>query len=201
VHPVTSSGTTGQPVTVLHTELDRRSLWTALTLRDFEAHGIDATGHLAYLYPFTPEDFAEGRARTHSEWYDGFTELGLAGRRTDISDMTPAAELAEKVAAAQPDYLRVQPVALELMALHDRDEALAKAARKSRSSSNCHAASCKFMAAANAGAWPRPVRTAAVIMSIRRRCLSRSYAMTGHPHPWARPDGYLQRRSIITRCH
>lgn len=131
VHPVTSSGTTEQPVTVLHTELDRRRLWTALTLRDFEAHGIDATGHLAYLYPFTPEDFAEGRARTHSEWYDGFTELGLAGRRTDMSDMTPAAELAGKVAAARPDYLRVQPVALELMALHDRTEALAKTGLKS----------------------------------------------------------------------
>jgi phenylacetate-CoA ligase len=131
VRPVSSSGTTEQPVTVLHTELDHRSLWTALTLRDFEMHGIDAGGHLAYLYPFTPEDFSEGRARTHTEWYEGFAELGFHGRRTDMSDMTPAAELAEKVAAARPDYLRVQPVALELMALHDRSEALAKAALKS----------------------------------------------------------------------
>jgi phenylacetate-CoA ligase len=127
VHPATTSGTTGEPVTVLHSDLSARIAWTAVTLRDFEMHGIDATRHIAYLYPFTAEEFESGQAGTHEEWYSGFAALGLGGRRTDISDMQPSHALIEAVSGLKPDYLRVQPVALELMCSHDRAGVLTRA--------------------------------------------------------------------------
>jgi phenylacetate-coenzyme A ligase PaaK-like adenylate-forming protein len=113
-------------VKILHSDLSARIAWGALTLRDFEAHGIDPTRHLAYLFQFSTEQFATGQAGRHPEWYAGFAALGFPGTRTDLSDTDPVNDIIAGVCELKPDYLRVQPVALELMCAHDTGRELPK---------------------------------------------------------------------------
>lgn len=126
VEAAMTSGTTGEPVTVMHSDLFSKPVFAALMLRDFERHRIDPNKHLAHLSPYLPEDFEQGRAGQHDQWYWGLLDLGYRGTRTDLSDMLPASTLVDKVAALKPDYLRVQPAALELMVAHDTSSVLAR---------------------------------------------------------------------------
>lgn len=126
VQSAMTSGTTGEPVKVMHSDLFSKPLFAALMLRDFERHRIDPNKHLAHLAPYLPEDFEQGRAGRHDQWYWGLFDLGYRGTRTDLADMLPARDLVDKLAALKPDYLRVQPAALELMAAHDASSILAR---------------------------------------------------------------------------
>jgi phenylacetate-CoA ligase len=126
VQTAMTSGTTGEPVTVVHSDLFSKPLFAALMLRDLERHRIDPNKHLAHLSAYLPEDFEQGRAGRHDQWYWGFSDLGYRGMRTDFSDMLPARELVDRIAALKPDYLRVQPAALELMTAHDSSSMLAR---------------------------------------------------------------------------
>lgn len=119
-----TSGSTGEPVKILQTELSQRWTNTALRLRDFEWHRIDPTKRLAFLYPFTPEAFDITGVRRHSAWRPAFEYLNLAGERIDIADTRPAMQLVEAVVAVRPDYLQVQPTALQLMIACDQERTL-----------------------------------------------------------------------------
>lgn len=115
----TTSGSTSEPIAVWHSELSNGIARTALLLREFEQHGIDPTRRLAYLGPFLPAELDAEGTRRHAHWYPEFAMLGLAGERHDVSDMRPAHELARTLAGIAPDYLRVQPLALQLICAND----------------------------------------------------------------------------------
>lgn len=124
---LTTSGSTGEPVTMLHAELSGRLGWTAILLRDFERHGIDPRRRLAFLHPIVPgaQDLAAVQRR--EGWASDFVALGMAGERFDVADTRPPDELIAAVAALRPACLHVAATALELMLAHDRAHALARA--------------------------------------------------------------------------
>lgn len=110
-----TSGSTGQPVKTIQTDIAMRWVWTALRMRDFEWHGIDPTQRLAILFPFPPAEFETTGSRRAIGWREELVALGLAGERIDIADRRPAAELVEAVVAAKPAYLQAHPTTLLLM--------------------------------------------------------------------------------------
>ena len=122
---LSTSGSTGEPAKVIHTELAIRWAWAALRLRDFEWHQIDPTRRLAYLYPFTYDDFDITGTHTRRGWRPEYIPLNMAGVRVDIADTRPATELVETVASVRPAYLQVQPTALQLMLACDHKNLLA----------------------------------------------------------------------------
>ena len=121
---ISTSGSTGEPAKVLQTEIAVRWAWAALRLRDFEWHQIDPTQRLAFLYPFTHDDFDITGIRKETAWRPEFKALDLGGERIDIADTRPATELIEAVAAVRPNYLQAQPTALQLMVARDRQRRL-----------------------------------------------------------------------------
>src|SRR5262249_22999748 len=52
--------------------------------------------------------------------------LGLSGERFDLADTRSAADLIDAVVTLKPDYMRVQPIVLELLCAHDREGRLSK---------------------------------------------------------------------------
>lgn len=114
-----TSGSTGEPVKVLQTELAARWAWFGQRLRDYEWHGIDPTRRLAFVYPFTDADFDTGGVRWQPSWRPEFMQLGLKGERVDIADNRPIADVLAMVLEARPDYILVHPTTLELMIAHD----------------------------------------------------------------------------------
>jgi phenylacetate-CoA ligase len=125
-----TSGSTGEPVTVIHSDLFSKPLFAALLLRDLERHRIDPNKHLVHLFPHLREDFEEGRAGRHDQWYWGLSDLGYRGTRTDVSDLLPVSTVIEEIAALKPDYLTAQPAALELVAAQDTSSLLARSSIK-----------------------------------------------------------------------
>ncbi len=119
VFQVSTSGSTGEPVTVAHSQLSRCVAWIAVLLRDYERHGIDATRRLVHLAPQDPASFDLAGAPRSASWYPEFAELGLDGERFDIADTRPIRDITEAILALRPDYLRVQPIVLELLCAHD----------------------------------------------------------------------------------
>lgn len=122
---IATSGSTGEPIKVLQTSLAARWAWTALRLRDFDWHGVDATQRLAFLYPFTPDDFNITDVRRKRPWRTELAEFNLIGERIEIADTRPAADLVEAMVSVQPTYLQAQPTALQLMVACDSKRRLA----------------------------------------------------------------------------
>jgi phenylacetate-CoA ligase len=123
---LSTSGSTGEPVRIAHSELSARVAWTATLLRDFERHGIDPTRRLVQLNPFTPGEFGISGTREHPTWLPDLVHLDLGGERFDLSDTRPADELIEAIVALRPAYLHVQPTALELLVAHDSRRMLSR---------------------------------------------------------------------------
>jgi phenylacetate-CoA ligase len=115
-----TSGSTGEPVRVVDTELARRWAWAAVRLRDFRWHRIDPTRRLVRLHPFPLEMFDATGVNREPAWRPEFASLGLSGERVDVSDLYPAPRLIEIVAALQPAYLQTPVTTLQLMMAHDR---------------------------------------------------------------------------------
>ena len=123
--PLTTSGSTSEPVTVWHTQLSNPRVRAAVVVRNLERQGIDPSQRLAMLYPFTPDQFDTTRARRHPGGYDGHSEPGLTGERFDLAETRPAGELIDELVAIRPKFLRVRPVVLELLCAYDSDRRLA----------------------------------------------------------------------------
>jgi phenylacetate-CoA ligase len=119
-----TSGSTGEPVRVIDTELARRWAWAALRLRDFRWHGIDPTQRLVRLYAYPFEMFDATGVNRAPSWRTEFEPLNLSGERLDVSDLHPAPRLIEIVASLQPTYLQASVTPLQLMIAHDRSRVL-----------------------------------------------------------------------------
>jgi phenylacetate-CoA ligase len=122
---ISTSGSTGEPIKVLQTALAARWAWTAQRLRDFEWHRIDARQRLAFLYPFTPDDFDITSVNRKRPWRTELAAFDLIGERIEIADTRPATDLVEEVVSVQPTYLQAQPTALQLMVACDSKRRLA----------------------------------------------------------------------------
>lgn len=116
-----TSGTTGEPVKIVHTALGCRIAWTAQLLRDLERYRIDPTRRVAFLRPPSAKSVKTKDAKPQTAWFPTFRELGLLGERFDLADTLPSGELVEAVIRVRPEYMHVQPIALELMCAHDRE--------------------------------------------------------------------------------
>ena len=64
---LTTSGSTGEPVSVLHCALSGETAWTAILLRDFERHNIDTTQRFARIGRF-PQQEAFPVLRRSNAW-------------------------------------------------------------------------------------------------------------------------------------
>ncbi|MBX9843716.1 MAG: hypothetical protein K2Z80_18095 [Xanthobacteraceae bacterium] len=122
----TTSGSTGEPVKVHHSQLSGKLGWTAIMARDFERHGIDPTQRLVFVGLFAPEDLGASRVRRHQAWFPGFADLGFHGERYDLTPTDSPSRLIETISALRPAYLRIPPIAVELMCAHDPERRLGK---------------------------------------------------------------------------
>jgi phenylacetate-CoA ligase len=118
---LSTSGTTGQPVTVLHSQFGSFYAWTAQMLRIFEQHDVDPTQRIVRISNHKMEKMGADGTHRASAWFPGFQLLGLSGERVDMLNTRPADELLEAVVAARPRYAHLQPLVLELMCAADRE--------------------------------------------------------------------------------
>jgi phenylacetate-CoA ligase len=124
-----TSGSTGEPVSIISTPLARGPTWAAARLRDFSWHRIDTSQRLAYFAPpsvhaTTSDHVGEGVQRRYSNWYHALAEIIPAGERIDINDLLPSAELLSELIKLRPRYLHLQPTTLDLIVAHDREQRL-----------------------------------------------------------------------------
>ena len=119
-----TSGSTGEPVKVVDTELARQWAWAAIRLRDFRWHRIDPTQRLVRLHPYPLDMFDATGVHRASSWRPEFVSLNLSGERADVSDLHPAPRLIDIVASLQPTYLQAPVTTLQLMIAHDRHRVL-----------------------------------------------------------------------------
>ena len=125
-HPYSTSGATGEPLTVWHAELSDRIVRTAVILRDCEHYGIDPTKRLLFFGVSPPTGIESKGIRRQDVWYAGFATLDLRGERFDCIDSLAPRELIDIASDIKPDYLGAHPVALELMVAHDSEQRLRK---------------------------------------------------------------------------
>lgn len=121
-----TSGSTGEPVSVVHSAMSGRVAWAAQLLRDFERYRIDPKGSLAFLRPPKASGPEPETPIRKEGWFPSLASLGLLGSRFDLSDTLPASVLVDAVVDIGPNCMRVQPVALDLMCGHDTDGRLGK---------------------------------------------------------------------------
>ena len=110
-----TSGSTGEPVTVWHSALFLNVLWTALLMRELEWFKINPARRLAFIESFEPTVLPTNGMRRHEGWFPGVAALGFLGERFDLNSMRNASELVDAVASLRPTYMRVQPLTLQLM--------------------------------------------------------------------------------------
>jgi phenylacetate-CoA ligase len=120
-----TSGSTGEPVRVVLSLVAARIVWAAQLLRDLERHQIDPRRRLAYLSPWVTSIDSTAQGPNKNFWFPPFEDLELRGERFDLTDTRPATELIERLVAIRPNYLRVQPIVLQLICANDRERRLA----------------------------------------------------------------------------
>lgn len=111
----TTSGSTGEPLTVIHSDLSGAIAWTTLLLRAFERNRIDPTRRMAFI---GGEKVDINGPRHDPAWTPAFYHLGIQGERVDLSRTRPSDYLVDGVAAIRPNYLQVMPSNLQLMMAH-----------------------------------------------------------------------------------
>lgn len=114
VHQISTSGSTGMPVTIRSTEL-ARLFWLGFTLRDLLWHGFDFTKTLAAIRhaPGGAAKYPEGAK--HSGWGPAVDPIFEAGTSYLLSIATPVEDQLEWLMRGDPDYLITYPS--NLMAL------------------------------------------------------------------------------------
>jgi phenylacetate-CoA ligase len=123
LHSLSSSGSTGQVVTVKGTTVTQ-TLWTALTLREHLWHRRDFTARLAAIRPYGPgvADYPNGlRSRG---WGRATRTLFINGESYGLNISTSPAEQADWLQRVNPDYLLTYPSALRDLLAHCRDRGI-----------------------------------------------------------------------------
>lgn len=119
-----TSGSTGEPVTVVHCALSGEAAWTAILLRDFERHDIDTSRRYARIGTFPREESSPGLRRADA-WHEQLAMIGRFGERLDIPETMTPKEIIDALESFRPAYVRFNPVALELLCAWDQERRLA----------------------------------------------------------------------------
>jgi phenylacetate-CoA ligase len=120
---LTTSGSTGEPVSVLHCALSGETAWTAILLRDFQTHDIDTTQRYARIGRFPQEEAFPG-LRHRTAWSGELARIGIDAPRPDIPETMTPEEIIDAVAGFEPAYLGLNPVLLEPLCTWDRERRL-----------------------------------------------------------------------------
>jgi len=116
-----TSGSTGEPVSVLHSALSGHVVWGAVMLRDLERHQIDATRRMGRIRSFLRgENLVDGMRRSRA-WFPPLATMGLNGECLEISEFLPLDRIIDELLAFEPSYIATSPLQLELMCAWDRD--------------------------------------------------------------------------------
>lgn len=102
---VQTSGSTGEPVRLLATELDRL-FWEAMTMRDHDWHRRDFTGRLASIRANVDVSVGSGAL---PDWGAPTSELCLTGPAFALSSNTDFATQVEWLRRHRPQYLYTYP--------------------------------------------------------------------------------------------
>lgn len=117
VFSTTTSGSTGQPVTIRGTGLTR-FFWNALTLRDHHWHRRSVEGRHAIIRVF---DFPAENGLTKPDWGAPFNEVYTTGPSSLISLLVDVSKQAEWLKRENPHYLLTYPSNLKaLLELFDQ---------------------------------------------------------------------------------
>jgi phenylacetate-CoA ligase len=121
---ISSSGSTGQVVTVRTTRLTQ-IFWDALNLRDHLWHRRDLTRRLAAIrpYPAGVADYPDGGAGPH--WGRATRSLFANGPAFSLTISSPVEQQAEWLRRVNPDYLLTYPSALRDLLVHCRARGIA----------------------------------------------------------------------------
>ena len=122
---LSTSGSTGEPVRVVHDALSGEAAWIAILLRDFERHGIDTARRYTYIGNFPREEASPG-LRRHNAWHDALAMIGRFGQRLDIPETMTPTEIIDALISFKPAYIRVNPIALEILCAWDQERRLSE---------------------------------------------------------------------------
>ncbi|MCW5605371.1 MAG: phenylacetate--CoA ligase family protein [Burkholderiales bacterium] len=112
-----TSGSTGEPVTVRFTEVDRL-MWQALTLRDHLWHGRDFAGKLASIRVTPPGIGAPPDGTQQSGWGPPADEIYATGPSAILSLAADVPVQVQWLQAQEPDYLLTYPTNLAALCSH-----------------------------------------------------------------------------------
>jgi phenylacetate-coenzyme A ligase PaaK-like adenylate-forming protein len=118
-----SSGSTGESITVLHSDLSNRIVRLALQLRDFQQHQIDPTRRLALIRRYVNE--AE-EVRREDGWASDLPVMGLPGERFDFPVTWDPDKLVAAIISIRPDIVHARPSVLREICSRDTSNDLCK---------------------------------------------------------------------------
>jgi phenylacetate-CoA ligase len=116
---LTTSGSTGEPVRIMHSQLADHLVWPVVMLRSLEWYGVDPTRRFARIGTFPREDPPLLGPRLRNAWYPQFEQIELLGERLDLPESLGPSSIADELIAFRPICLSVNPVQLELLTAWD----------------------------------------------------------------------------------
>jgi phenylacetate-CoA ligase len=114
---VQTSGSTGQPVTVVRTQLDAL-MWEAITLREHLWHGRDPSGRLAVIRASAPEVDGPGSVTLLEDWGPPVNLVFETGPAAAMSFAVDVAAQAGWLKRHGPEYLLTYPTNLAALLRH-----------------------------------------------------------------------------------
>lgn len=111
VAEVQTSGSTGEPVKVLNSGVDRL-MWQAMTLREHRWHGRHPSGKLAVIRAFAPAVGIPEEGLVLENWGPPASQVYRTGPCVVLSLATDVARQAEWLERHRPDYLLTYPTNL-----------------------------------------------------------------------------------------
>jgi phenylacetate-coenzyme A ligase PaaK-like adenylate-forming protein len=121
-----TAGSTGEPLSVTHTDLSGGLAWASVLLRSLERNGIDPTRRLLNVVSASPDKVGASETRRYEAWCPELFHLGIYGERFEIACSRSTDNLVEALVDLRPPYMEVFPSSLQLMVAQDPDRALAQ---------------------------------------------------------------------------
>ena len=119
-HEISSSGSTGQVVTVRGTQLSQ-FFWDVFTLREHLWHGRDFAARLAAIRPYAAGAADYPKGAVGKTWGRATAQLFANGRSFSLNISSSAAQQTDWLRRVKPDYLLTYPSALRDILLHCRE--------------------------------------------------------------------------------
>jgi phenylacetate-CoA ligase len=121
---LSTSGSTGEPVQVVHDALSGEAVWSAVRLRDWETHKIDATQKLACVRSFVHDSDNKTGLQWQLGWGPHLQKLGHFGERLEIAEFLLPARIINELIAFAPTYLQLNAAELEILFNWDQERRL-----------------------------------------------------------------------------